>query len=133
MTKPTTKYEQAQLNRFYSNYKSQENALFPEALLRIETLNPKDRQVLFTDLNRIHSFDVCKVIGAIENQGCWIETEKNQLLDQYNALETQKEVIISEFRTKNAGLIQEKEECMDVNREREFELIMLDEQNVRAV
>jgi hypothetical protein len=41
--------------------------------------------------------------------------------------------MISEFRAKNSGLIQEKEQCMDLNREREFESIMLDEQNVRAV
>ena len=73
------------------------------------------------------------MINAIERQASWIETEKDQLLDQYNALEAQKEAMISEFRAKNSGLIQEKEQCMDLNREREFESIMLDEQNVRAV
>lgn len=48
-------------------------------------------------------------------------------------LEAQKDEIMLEGKAKHNKLVLEKESYMDIKREKEFELIMLDEQNQREV
>lgn len=43
-----------------------------------------------------------------------------------------KEEIMTEGKEKNNSVVNEKESCMDIKRELEFEIIMLEEQNGRA-
>jgi hypothetical protein len=72
--------------------------MHPEGLLRVENLPKKQRELLIRSLNKIHSFDVCRVIDTVECQTQRIDNEKRNLLAQYNDLEFQKELLINQMK-----------------------------------
>lgn len=55
------------------------------------------------------------------------------ICDHYKQLEGQKDELLLEGKAKYAELLLEKERCMDVKRDLEFELMLIEERKGRAI
>ena len=85
------------------------------------------------DASNLHSFDVCNITQKIETISQEVAIEKVNICDHYKQLEVQKDELLLEGKAKYAELLLEKERCMDVKRDLEFELLLIEERKGRAV
>ena len=78
--------------------------------------------------NRIfHSYDVIEVTTEIARQLKSMKVEREKTVELYHMNEQLREAMMEEDTEKWRGLREVNEELMDVKRELEFEIIMLNE------
>lgn len=117
----------------YKRPERNESVLNPDFLFRLEIMGPEASQKLLSDARKIHSFDVCSVVQKIEDFSQDLQVKRVTICKQYEQLEAQKDDLLVDGKAKLSKLLLEKERYMDDKRNLEFELILLDERNLRAV
>ena len=84
------------------------------------------------DISSLHSYHVCAVINKIENITTQLEHQRWQYLEQHKQLEVVKDEMLNDGKGRSQSLLNEKEKLMDIKREREFVVTMLEHQNGRV-
>ncbi len=117
----------------YRNPVRNESVLNQDFLFRLDLMGAENRRKLLNDASKIHSFDVCSVIQKIEDFSEEMQVERVAIVQQYEQLEAQKDELLLDGKAKLRELLLEKERYMDAKRDLEFELILLEERNGRAI